>query len=646
MIMKSILLVLLVIASFNSNAQLCTGSLGDPVVNITFGNGNTQPAALKKGVTNLRYVSTDCPTDGEYTITNSTSRCHSNAWHTTNEDHTKDLKGRFMLINAGSIASNFFIDTISGLCRNTTYEFSAWIANVLKSSSCNGRGVKPNLSFKIETITGIILDSINTQDINDNPNLIWEKYGFQFKPDINTTSIVLKIKNNSLGGSSDDRCGNDLAIDDIAFRPCFPLMKSEILNNLGLSSICLDQPKSLELTASIENGLLAPFYQWQSSFDHGKSWLNISGANSTKLNLQAPISDGTFMYRMQVGELANQTNQDCRVPSPTISVHLLPSNTEKTISQCRGSDVELFAANSNDSLIKYLWNGPKNFKSISQNPSLKSVHISDSGIYSVDISNNYGCVVRNTINLKVFNAIVGKLTGNSVICFGESTQLTASGSTHFTWVPSTGLSANNTGTVIANPKDTTQYYVLIGDGTGCSDSISINIKVVKPPIVNAGADKSILAGNSINLLGSISGQYQSYRWTPNFNMLNANSLSPTVMPTQTTSYELRAVAAASCGEVKDTVKIVVYIKTEPPNAFSPNGDGVNDLWVIPGLELYPKAALTVFNRAGMVVYQSKPYSSSWDGTFKGSPLPVGTYYYIIERGMGFEVLSGSIQLIR
>ncbi len=643
-LLKSTFLALILIVQLQSIAQLCTGSLGEPVVNITFGNGNSPAVALKKGVTNLRYVSTDCPSDGDYTILSSSSDCFGSAWHSITSDHTKDFKGRYMLINAKNTPDDFYIDTISGLCGNTTYEFGAWIANVLKPTSCASNGTKPNLSFSIETTMGIVLETYNTKEILETAQLTWKQYGFLFKPDINTTAIVLRIRNNAGIG-----CGNDLAIDDITFRPCGPAIVTQVQNNsVNLLNICMANQAPLQFSTTVGSGFLSPFFQWQSSIDAGKTWVNINGASSTDY-LRQPTGIGSFKYRMQVGESANLANSDCRVVSTEITLNLFPmppSNATKKIVQCRGGLVELTAAKGSDPLLQYAWRGPNDFSASIQNPTFQSIHLINEGQYLVTIKTAAGCNTTDTINLKVFNAINGNLSGNTLICLGESTQLIASGSTHFTWVPSTGLSASNTGTVTATPKDTTQYYVLIGDGMGCSDSISFTINLIKPPVVNAGLDKSILAGNSTKLLGSISGQYLSYRWAPSSGMINANSLSPTVTPTQTTAYELRAVGSASCGEVKDTVNIIVFIKTEPPNAFSPNGDGVNDLWVIAGLELYPKAALTVFNRAGMIVYQSKPYTSSWNGTFKGNALPVGTYYYIIERGMGFEVLSGSIQLIR
>ncbi|HVW15158.1 MAG TPA: FG-GAP-like repeat-containing protein [Mucilaginibacter sp.] len=83
-----------------------------------------------------------------------------------------------------------------------------------------------------------------------------------------------------------------------------------------------------------------------------------------------------------------------------------------------------------------------------------------------------------------------------------------------------------------------------------------------------------------------------------------------------------------------------------PNAFTPNGDGVNDLWEIPDLIYYPNCVLNVYTRYGSVVYQSKGYKSDWDGSFNEKPLPTGTYYYIIDLGDSTPKLSGWVAIIK
>lgn len=83
-----------------------------------------------------------------------------------------------------------------------------------------------------------------------------------------------------------------------------------------------------------------------------------------------------------------------------------------------------------------------------------------------------------------------------------------------------------------------------------------------------------------------------------------------------------------------------------PNAFTPNGDGYNDLWDIPTLAGYPQCMVSIYNRYGGLIYQSRGYPRAWDGTYHGSQLPTGTYYYIIDLKNGTPPLSGYVAVIR
>jgi gliding motility-associated-like protein len=83
-----------------------------------------------------------------------------------------------------------------------------------------------------------------------------------------------------------------------------------------------------------------------------------------------------------------------------------------------------------------------------------------------------------------------------------------------------------------------------------------------------------------------------------------------------------------------------------PNTFTPNGDGINDTWVIRSLENYPNCTVQVYNRWGEKLYSSVGYPVPWDGTYKGANLPVGTYYYIINLKNGVNAISGWVAIIK
>ena len=199
-------LAVLFLSQTTANCQLCTGSLGDPVVNITFGKGSSLTGPpLNSSVTNYNYVGDLCPPDGSYTITNNTSGCFGSTWHSLQNHTPGDDNGYMMLINASFNPGVFYLDTVKNLCGGTTYEFSAWIANLLKSYACMGNGIMPNITFSIETITGTVIQSVNTGDIANSGFPQWTQYGIFFTLPANYSDLVLRLTNNAPGG-----CGNDL----------------------------------------------------------------------------------------------------------------------------------------------------------------------------------------------------------------------------------------------------------------------------------------------------------------------------------------------------------------------------------------------------------------------------------------------------
>jgi gliding motility-associated-like protein len=106
------------------------------------------------------------------------------------------------------------------------------------------------------------------------------------------------------------------------------------------------------------------------------------------------------------------------------------------------------------------------------------------------------------------------------------------------------------------------------------------------------------------------------------------------------------VSTANGCSATDEVLVKVLKTPTIPNVFTPNGDGVNDKWVIEYLESYPGATVEVFNRYGSLVYRSTGYTKAWDGKFSGKDMPAGTYYYIINPKNGRKQISGFVDIVR
>lgn len=106
----------------------------------------------------------------------------------------------------------------------------------------------------------------------------------------------------------------------------------------------------------------------------------------------------------------------------------------------------------------------------------------------------------------------------------------------------------------------------------------------------------------------------------------------------------------------EEVRITVWVRPvsvcreeflEIPNAFSPNGDGINDVWEITGKEYYPDIEVTVLNRWGQTVWRSgKGYPVAWDGRSRGKELPMDSYHYILDRHDGSRLIAGTVTIVR
>lgn len=297
--------------SFCLHAQLCAGSLGDPVVNINFGSGsgNTSYTA-SNGYT---YSNISCPVDGSYIITNSTTDCFGGTWFTINSDHTGH--GAFMLVNASVEPGDFFVTKVSDLCPNTNYEFAAWIMNVLTHQS----GIMPNITFTIESPDGTILQEYSTGNIAQTGNPEWKQYGFYFTTPPDNPVIVLRMRNNAPGG-----IGNDLALDDITFRPCGPIITSTIQGHSDTVDICEGNSNLYTLTGDASSAYLDPSFQWQSSIDSGKTWQDIPGANSNSYDRPPTGDAGTYWYRLTVTDSRFAGITSCRIASKNIAINVHP----------------------------------------------------------------------------------------------------------------------------------------------------------------------------------------------------------------------------------------------------------------------------------------------------------------------------------
>ncbi|MDX2045414.1 MAG: PKD domain-containing protein [Chitinophagaceae bacterium] len=182
-------------------------------------------------------------------------------------------------------------------------------------------------------------------------------------------------------------------------------------------------------------------------------------------------------------------------------------------------------------------------------------------------------------------------------------------------------------------------------GNGCSAFKEQSIRVNPTPRADAGPDRVILEGGFITINASAGGNAVSYQWAPPTGLDNPTVLNPKASPKEDITYILTVQTPEGC-KASDQVFIKVLKTPVVPNTFTPNGDGYNDRWEIQFLNSYPGNILEVYNPQGQLLFRAFNYNNQWDGTSNGRPLPVGTYYYVIDPKNGRNKITGYVTILR
>ncbi len=612
---KSLYFLLPVMIVSLSVCAQCTGSMGTPIINETFGSGLNQfgPAIPNASTTMQYWSATACPEDGYYSILNYTSGCFGE-WHTLT-DHTGDQNGYFMVIDASFQPSDFFVQTVNGLCDGTTYQFAAWIINMFQVRG----GIYPDITFSIEKTDGTVLNTYDTGPIDITVPAKWQQFSMNFKTPPGITSVVIRMHNNAPGGQ-----GNDLGLDDITFTPIGP--KTTISVNGANGGFYQTQcGNKTTLVSAVETCYAKNGYQWQISTDNN-TWNNIQGANNAAYTTNMPVP-GKYYYRLAIAEGDNLGNASCSANSNVFEIDYLPPLTQLLRAAICNGDAYT-------------------------TPSGKK--ITTAGTVIDTLTNANGCdslitTVNLTVNQKVFSSL------SAAICQGQAySGHTKSGTYTDTLTAANGCDSIRTVNLTVEPESFSALNASICNGdsylgykkggtyadtltaaNGCDSIRTINLTV--NPEFTLGPDRTICSGDSILLSP---GTFSSYLWQD-------NTTKPYYTVTATGTYWVKITDQNGCS-ASDTV-IIRYgacLITNIPNTFTPNGDGVNDTWRIGMLQGYPQCSVFIYSRWGQQVFKSIGYANPWDGTNKGKKLPVGTYYYIIDLHNNTHPISGFVTIIR
>ncbi len=266
------------------------------------------------------------------------------------------------------------------------------------------------------------------------------------------------------------------------------------------------------------------------------------------------------------------------------------------------------------------------------------------------IGNIGKCQSTDSVKIKVsFYPTVAGIP-DTTLCLGNSVQLNATGGIMYSWSPAIFLNNPNISNPIAKPDKSIQYIVAILDSSGCLKPVFDTVVVrVEKVIADAGPrDTSIVINQSLQLNGT-GGQF--YLWSPARGLSDINIFNPVALLNDDITYVLTASTRSGC-MATDTINVRVY-KVAPglytPNAFTPNRDGLNDVFKPVGIGIKQINYFKIFDRWGQMIFSSTQQNVGWDGTFKGRSKEAAVFAWMIE-GVDYLdkkiVQKGTVILIR
>jgi len=275
------------------------------------------------------------------------------------------------------------------------------------------------------------------------------------------------------------------------------------------------------------------------------SWLPSTGLSNASISNPSASPSSTTTYTV------TGTSAGCS-STATVSITVNPSPVASAGSNsniCIGSSTVLNGSGG----TTYSWLPTTGLSD--PNISNPTANPTSTTTYTVMVGNGTGCTSSANVTVTVTPIPVVSVSGNTTICSGSGTTLTASGATSYSWTPSTGLSNANIANPVASPVATTTYTVT-GTTSGCSGTQTVTVIVNASPVATAGSPATICSGTSTTLNATGGG---TYSWLPSATLNNASIANPVATPLTTTTYTV----TVSNGTCSSTSTVTITVNASP-----------------------------------------------------------------------------------
>ncbi len=264
------------------------------------------------------------------------------------------------------------------------------------------------------------------------------------------------------------------------------------------------------------------------------------------------------------------------------------------------------------------------------------------------------CQRTDSITINVLHKPVAYAGSDTTICyktnatlFGSASNL--SGTVNYAWLPPDSLNTPNAASTIARIDTTRQFTLRVTDNYGCNFLVTDSVMVFMQPllVVFAGNDTNAILGRPHQLQASGG---VNYVWTPAGPLNNPFIANPLAILYNDTYFNVQVTDAIGCTDDDDVfVKVYEGPMYYLPNAFTPNGDGLNDIFRPTPVGIRSTDYFMVFNRYGAKMYETRQWMQGWDGTLKGKPASSGTYVWMIkgiDKNGAVVEMKGTVILVR
>jgi len=353
----------------------------------------------------------------------------------------------------------------------------------------------------------------------------------------------------------------------------------------------------------------------------------LNGITTASMNAAQPGK-----YRVEVTSCSGSwvASQEKQVDFINLTTPVITANKP---AYCIGDAAVLSINFVNDGTFTINWTLDGNMLTANQNKS--SITTASPGSYTAVISSNLtSCAQSSVVYPLTFETppvISLERIVNTTLCDGQTVDLKAIfNNGAITW--STGETTDK-----ISVKQSGTYSAAVTTLAGCVVSTDINVQFLAKPVINV-PDATLCQFTNDEITLTAPAGFVSYEWNG-----RAGDKSYT---TGTLGTVILTVTDNNGCKASQTINITSHCKdVHIPNTFTPNGDGINDKWVITGLEGDPSANVKIYNRQGELLFQSQGYTDAWGGTYNGKKLPAGVYFYVISTKGANQVLSGSITII-